>query len=93
MAIGKVDIDCDGCGRSVLDIRFYRQLGHSMRYCGECASVWTDVKKACEHEAARVQRLLDLWELEVRSRLPLKLTPLDMPALALDSKGDPVTLG
>ena len=90
-----MDLVCDGCGRpvSTWEIQFHRLLGHTMRYCSECASVWTDFKNACAHEAARVQRLLDLWELDMRSRLPLKLTPLDMPALALDSKGDPVILG
>ena len=64
-----------------------------MRYCAECAGIWMGFKKACKNEATRIQRLLDLWELDVRSRLPLKLTPLDMSALLLDSKGEPVTLG
>lgn len=89
---------CDGCRREFesTGIGYTAALGHVMRYCQECMAVWTEFKAACEAESKRLNRLLDLWEKDTRSRLPLKLTPLDMPNLAdavRNANGTPIILG
>ena len=66
------------------NIGFHSMLGPIMRYCPECGDIWIEFKKACEAEGARVQRQLDIWELDARAKIPLKLTPLDMPRLMVE---------
>ena len=86
---------CDGCHRelSVLEVRLISAIGHTMRYCDSCAEMWDGFRKACEAEGQRMQRLLDLWELDTRANLPLKLTPLDLPKVMANRQGNPIVLG
>jgi hypothetical protein len=75
------------------EISFHSLFGHIMRYCAECADIWLNFKSSCEAEGARVQRVLDLWEIEKRAELPLKLTPLDLPRLMVEKNGQGIVLG
>ena len=86
-------IRCDGCDRAPDKLNFIALYGHTMRYCVECVEIWNGFAAACEAEAKRVQQVLDLWERDTRSRLPLKLTPLDLPPLMLAPSGSPMVLG
>lgn len=89
-----MDIACDGCATKYQskDLTYYKALGHVMRYCATCAEVYLAFKTTCEQEGARLQRLLDLFEDDVRGKVPLLLVPTDLPRLMTDGKGDAVTL-
>ena len=84
---------CDGCNQEREGIGFHSMFGHIMRYCAECGDIWIEFKQACEAEGARVQALLDIWELDMRKKIPLKLTPLDMPRLVVNKDGKNIVLG
>jgi hypothetical protein len=90
-----IDIICDGCEQDIgiSSISFVKALGHIMRYCPTCLEHYAAFKTACEAEGARMQRLLDLFEQDIRTKVPLKLTPLDLPRLVTDGKGEALTLG
>ncbi len=88
-------IKCDGCERdfNISEIAFHHMFGHLLRYCPECSAIWVEYKSACDAEGARLNRLLDLWEIEKREELPLKLTPLDLPRLVVEKNGQGIVLG
>ena len=84
---------CDGCRRQVEDISFHHMFGHVMRYCPQCTDIWNQFKSDCEAESNRLNKQLDLWELEKRQSIPLVLTPLDLPRLRVDRNGQSIILG
>lgn len=86
-------VPCDGCGMHLdpmitpSPLRVYMERGVQVRYCQGCAEVWSDFEAAHNAMAARYNRQLEAWAEEARARLPLKLTPLDFPALAATPAG------
>lgn len=87
-------IRCDGCEQDTptAAIAFVAEGGHVVRYCSDCAQEWKAFETAQQAEAARVQRLLDLWVEQRRHHLPLKLTPLDLPPVARGRGGRQIIL-
>ena len=89
-------IPCDGCGEfmEIAKARYYEGRGHVMAYCeSTCAPIYAAFEKAHEAEAARQQRLLELWAADVRSRLPLRVTPVELPQLVVGRNRQPIRLG
>jgi len=74
-------IRCDGCiahvAASVLATP--RADGHEARYCTECSAAYEDWIKVCGIEEGRLNRLLDAFISESRTRLPLLFVPQDLP--------------
>lgn len=87
-------VKCDGCdvAKEAGDIGFFQAKGHVLRYCTDCQPVYQQFVGTVQSEAARVQRLLDLWEEDARKHVPLRLTPTDLPDLVTDSKGTALVL-
>ena len=82
-------VACDGCVKEFhqKDLGVYMPNGVQARYCGACGEIWSAFEKAHEAMSARFNRLLDEWAREKRETLPLKFTPLDLPALAASPSG------
>ena len=89
------NLRCDGCGLYQIpsDIGWISALGYQMRYCAPCREQWQSFQNACRAEGARMQRLLDLWEIDTRHKTTLLLTPLDLPPAITGTDGQAVTLG
>lgn len=80
---------CDGCGLSLepKDLAIFMENGVQVRYCGDCATIWSEFERAHNATARRFQLMLDQWTATAREHLPLKVTPLDFPALAATPNG------
>jgi len=88
-------IPCDGCGQRMAGgaIKLFMVLGVQVRYCAPCAERWVELETAVNAEVARCQRLADLFALDARARVQLRVTPFDFPRVAVDAHGHPVVLG
>ena len=86
-------VTCDGCQTAhdpkatPTPFHIIVEQGVQVRYCDDCATIWSEFDAAQNAMAARYQRQLDAWVAETRVRLPLKVTPLDFPALATTPAG------
>ena len=86
-------VECDGCEGPFdptvepRQFHIFMERGVQVRYCTPCAQAWSDFEAAHNAMAARYNRQLEAWAEETRARLPLKLTPLDFPALAATEAG------
>lgn len=87
-------IQCDGCPKEVPveDLKFAAGLGHVLRYCSECFTQYQALLAKINKERDRVQKRLDAYELKARRETTLRVTPLDLPRLALGKDGQPVVL-
>ena len=92
MAIVTV-IPCDGCGLGTPTLTLLTDYGHEVRYCAPCLEVYQAFVAAVTHEEQRRQRELDLWQLERRTHVPLRLMPMDFPPRASSSSQMGVVLG
>ena len=72
-----VTIPCDGCQESTPALTLLTDYGHEVRYCAPCLEVYRSFVAAATHEEQRRQRELDLWQLERRTHVPLRLMPMD----------------
>lgn len=88
------DISCDGCDLLFKpgELAYPLDYGHECRYCPPCAEMYESWRQLTTIEEARRQREFDLWQLEMRTKVPLKRMPLDFPAVKR-GKGVPVILG
>lgn len=88
-------ITCDGCSqpRSPADLLYIHDYGHEVRYCAECVAVYHQFVVTCQAEEQRRQRELDLWMLERRTHVPLRLMPMDLPPVAASSQATGTVLG
>lgn len=88
-------VPCDGC-----ELKFKAQElsflvdygGHECRYCPPCAELYESWRQLTTIEEARRQREFDLWQLEMRQKVPLKRMPMDFPPVKR-GKGLPLVLG
>jgi hypothetical protein len=81
-------IPCDGCSITLdKPLHFFMDRGAQVRYCDDCGTIWSEFEAAHNAMAARYQKQLEAWTAEARSRLPLKVTPCDFPALAATPAG------
>jgi hypothetical protein len=84
-------VKCDGCdGTDVA--KFFKARGHVMRYCDACADHYTQFESAYNAEAKRLSRMLELWAEDARQKVPLNLTPVDLPELVMDMEGNAVLM-
>ena len=70
---------CDGCEGEIAlsDLKFVVDYGHESRYCLPCAEIYAGWQLVRDVEEARRQRELDLWQLTMREKVPLKRMPMD----------------
>lgn len=89
-----MSVRCDGCDEpyDTSQIAFYMARGHMMRYCPSCKDQYDALKHAIDAECTRYQHLLNIFSEEARKKVSLKITPLDLPILALTPDGAPVVL-
>ncbi len=89
-----MEVKCDGCEQKTPgdDLDFRRARGHILRYCKQCVTIYLQFEGAYNAEAARYQRLLALWAEEMRPKVPLTLTPFDLPELVTDQVGNAIVL-
>lgn len=85
---------CDGC---LLDVptevlAIFAPEGLQVRYCRDCTELWRALERALNAETDRLQALNRIFQEEIRCRCPLKVTPLDFPAVVRNERGDVVTL-
>lgn len=79
---GRLDvpsIPCDGCTQPASPLTLLTDYGHEVRYCASCLEVYQSFVTTIMHEEQRRQRELDLWQLERRLHVPLRLMPMDLP--------------
>lgn len=80
-------IPCDGCGEPASPLTLLTDYGHEVRYCAPCLETYKEFVSAVTHEEQRRQRELDLWQLERRTHVPLRLMPMDLPPAASSQRG------
>lgn len=86
---------CDGCDLpyEMGELSLVLDLGHECRYCDNCHveyEAWISGVKAME---AKLQAELDVWQREMRGRIPLKRVPTDFPIVRRVPDGRPLVLG
>lgn len=89
-------ISCDGCTFffPANQMTYPRMHGHVVRYCADCAKVFEGLMTAITMEERRLSALHDLFIEDARKRVPLKLTPYDLPAVDWgDERTGPMRLG
>jgi len=74
-------IRCDGCASDVErdKVATPRAEGHEARYCALCNEAYEQWVETCAIEEARLNRILDAFIAESRTRLPLFFVPQDLP--------------
>lgn len=87
-------VQCDGCDLPFEpgELQYPLDYAHEGRYCPPCAEIYEGWRALTTIEEARRQREFDLWQLEMRQKVPLKRMPLDFPPVKR-GKGVPVILG
>lgn len=87
---------CDGCNVEIAlaTAQWFEGKGHLVAYCPDrCGPLYANFEAAHQREAQRQQHMLELWAEDIRSRLPLRKTPVELPPLVLNSKREPMRLG
>ena len=74
-------IACEGCGEPTpLDaIMHAADEGNICHYCHTCMGEYLALKAACEAEAARHQRIIDIFVADARDKCGLRVIPQDFP--------------